>query len=369
MPGAEKILVRGVNWLGDAVMTTPALQRLREVKPDAHITLLTREKLADLWRGHPSLNATISFSAAESVFNVAGKLRRELFDTALLFPNSPRSALEALFARIPSRVGYARNWRGLFLTHTVPARVGAMHMHKHSRAQIEQRIAQNKPREIFPPSAHHTHDYLHLAAALGANPTPLPPLLHVSDEEVVTLRERFNWPVGKPVFALNPGAEYGPAKRWPSERFIELATQLHHKTSCHWVILGGRADRELALAIANAIVSGVGPANVTNIAGETSLRELCAVLKTCAVAVTNDTGPMHLAAALGTPVVVPFGSTSPEMTAPSSASNSPHEFIVGQVPCAPCFRRECPIDFRCMKSISVEQMVEAALRAWHRTGL
>jgi heptosyltransferase-2 len=368
MPVAEKILVRGVNWLGDAVMTTPALQRLREAKPDAHITLLTHEKLADLWRGHPSLNATMSFSAAESVFDVAGKLRRESFDAALIFPNSPRSALEVFFARIPSRVGYARNWRRLILTHAVPSRAGAMRMHKRSRAEIEQRIAQNLPRETFPLSSHHVHDYLHLANVLGANPTPLPPLLHVSDEEVATLRKRFQWPNDKLVFALNPGAEYGPAKRWPSGRFIELATQLHHKTSCHWVILGGRADRELANEIASAVTSGIGPANVTNIAGETSLRELCAVLKACAVAVTNDTGPMHLAAALGTPVVVPFGSTSPEMTAPSSASSAQHEFIVGQAPCAPCFRRECPIDLRCMKSISVEQMADATLRAWRRAG-
>ncbi len=368
MPGPEKILVRGVNWLGDAVMTTPALQRLREARPEAHITLLTHEKLAELWRSHPSLNATISFSAAESVFDVAAKLRRESFHTALIFPNSPRSALEVFFARIPSRVGYARNWRRLFLTHAVPSRAGAMRMHKRSRAEIEQRIVQNTPREIFPPGAHHIHDYLHLAAALGANPTPLPPLLHVSDEEAATVRKRFHWADDKLVFALNPGAEYGPAKRWPSANFIELATQLHSKTSCHWVILGGRGDRELALAIANAVASGIGSTNLTNIAGETSLRELCAVLKTCAVAVTNDTGPMHVAAALGTPVVVPFGSTSPEMTAPSSASSAEHEFIVGQAPCAPCFRRECPIDFRCMKSISVEQMADATLRAWRSGG-
>jgi heptosyltransferase-2 len=366
MPGAEKILVRGVNWLGDAVMTTPALQRLREAKPDAHITLLTHEKLAELWQGHPSIDATINFEAAENVLGVARRLRREQFDIALVFPNSPRSALEVFLARVPRRIGYARNGRGLLLTQAVPPRAGAMRMHKLSHAEIEQRIAQNDPRETFPPGAHHAHEYLHLAGALGANAAPLPPRIHVGDEEVTAIRRRFGWGDEKPVFALNPGAEYGTAKRWPAERFIELATQLHHRTRCHWVVLGGRADRELATAIASAVGSGIGPANVTNIAGETSLRELCAVLKACAVAVTNDTGPMHVAAALGTPVVVPFGSTSPEMTAPSFASDSKHEFITGQVPCAPCFRRECPIDFRCMKNISVEQMVQATLRAWRR---
>ena len=366
MPAVEKILVRGVNWLGDAVMTTPALQRLREAKPDAHITLLTHEKLADLWRGHPSLNDTIRFSAAQNIVSVARRLRRESFNVALIFPNSPRSALEALFARIPRRIGYARNWRNLALTDVVPARAGAMAMHKRSRAEIEQRIAQNLPRETFPPAAHHVHDYLHLASVLGANPNPLPPLLHVSDEEVADARRKFHWPEDKTLFALNAGAEYGAAKRWPAENFFELAVELHTATGCHWVILGGNADRELANEIAGAVASKIDSNNVTNVAGQTSLRELCAVLKTCAVAVTNDTGPMHVAAALGTPVVVPFGSTSPELTAPHSAHDVRHEFIYGQVSCAPCFLRECPIDFRCMKSLPVKQMVEATLRAWPR---
>ncbi len=365
MPDAEKILVRGVNWLGDAVMTTPALQRLREAKPQAHITMLAHEKLAGLWLGHPSIDATIEFNPAESVFRVARKLRRESFDTALIFPNSPRSALEAFLAGIPKRIGYARNWRRLFLTQALPPRVDTMRMHKRSRAEIARRIARNTPRESFPPGAHHVHDYLHLAGALGAIPAPLPPLLRVTNEEVAAIRDRFGWG-NETILSLNPGAEYGATKRWPAENFVELAAQLHNNTPCHFVILGGRADRELASGIATTLVSRIGSAALTNLAGETSLRELCAVLKTSAVTITNDTGPMHVAAALGTPVVVPFGSTSPELTAPMSPSEVRHEFITGQVPCAPCFRQECPIDFRCMKSISVAQMVEATWHAWRR---
>src|SRR5437763_2555976 len=135
MPAVEKILVRGVNWLGDAVMTTPALQRLREAKPNAHITLLTHEKLADLWREHPSIDATIPFAAGESVFQVASRLRHERFDVAVAFPNSLRSALEVFLARIPKRIGYARNGRSLFLTQALPPRSGALRMHKRSRAE------------------------------------------------------------------------------------------------------------------------------------------------------------------------------------------------------------------------------------------
>ena len=363
MSRTEKILVRGVNWLGDAVMTTPALQRLREAQPHAHITLLTHEKLTELWSGHPSIDATLSFAGDESVFRVARKLRRERFDIAAVFPNSPRSALEVFLARIPQRIGYARNFRRLLLTDTLPPRVGEIQMHKRSCAEIRQRIASDVGREIFPVAAHHVHDYLHIVSALGANPSPLPPLLHVGNEEVAAVRSRFHWSSGQPLFALNPGAEYGPAKRWPAERFADAAIQLHERLRCHWVILGGSADATLASGMATRITARIGSNNITNVAGKTSLRELCAILKACALVVTNDTGPMHVAAAVGTPVVVPVGSTSPELTGPLSAVDLPHQILLGDVPCAPCFLRECPIDFRCMKSISAEQVVEAGLRA------
>ena len=361
MSRPEKILIRGVNWLGDAVMTTPALQRLRAARPHAHITLLTHEKLAELWRGHPSIDATISFAASESVFGVARRLRREPFDIAVVFPNSPRSALEVFLAGIPQRIGCARNGRSLLLTRALPPRASALRMHKRSRTEIEQRIARNTARETFPSAAHHVHDYLDVVSALGANPALLPPLLRVSDAEVAAICSRFNWSNDQPLFALNPGAEYGPAKRWPAERFVETAVRLHERAQCRWVIVGGSADRALAGDIAARMAARIGSTNITSVAGDTSLRELCAVLKACALLVTNDTGPMHVGAALGTPVVVLFGSTSPELTGPVFAPGFPHQLIVGDAPCAPCFLRECPIEFRCMKSISVEQVVEGVL--------
>ena len=363
MPPAEKILVRGVNWLGDAVMTTPALQRLREARPDAHISLLTHEKLCDLWLRHPSLNEVMTFKAGEGVFHLAGRLRGEGFDTAVVFPNSFRSVLETFLAKIPRRIGYRGNARSVLLTQTLPRRAGDVRMHKRSHGEIDRRIAQNAARETFPPSAHHAHDYLHLVAALGAKAAPLPPLLHVGEEEVAAVRARFDLPDGPPWFALNPGAEYGGAKRWPEDRFVEAAVQMHERTACRWLILGGPADRELADRIASEIAKHTGQP-VTNLAARTSLRELCAVLKACALLLTNDTGPMHVAAAVGTPVVVPFGSTSPELTGPWSAPGRPHQIIVGNVSCAPCFRRECPVDFRCMTGISAAEVAQAAWRVW-----
>lgn len=368
MTAPEKILVRGVNWLGDAVMTTPALQRLREAKPGAHISLLTSAKLADLWRHHPALDAVLTFQPGESVFAVAKKLRAENFSTALVLPNSPRSALEVFVARIPQRIGLARPWRNLFLTQRLAPRPAEATMRKRSVSEIQRLIAGavTTPDSPLAPSAHHLHQYLHLAAALGAKPEPLPPRLEVTVEEVLAIRKRFGFSgdSGARLLGLNPGAEYGPAKRWPRERFVAAAIALQRRTACHWWIFGGQADEPLASGIAAEIAAAkTGPPDsVRCLAGQTLLRELCAALKACDVVVTNDTGPMHVAAAVGTPVVVPFGSTSPELTGPGLPGDTRHRLIKAQVPCSPCFRRECPIDFRCMNSISVESVVESVLQ-------
>ena len=236
-------------------------------------------------------------------------------------------------------------------------------MRKRTVSEIKERIAANVPRETFPSSAHHVHDYLRLTGALGASETPLPPLLHVAEEETASFRQRFGLAPGVPLFGLNPGAEYGPARRWPAERFVEAAIQIHSATSCHWVVFGGNSDRELTENIVGLLDKNIGTQKVTNVAGKTSLRELCAGLKACALLLTNDTGPMHVAAAVGTPVVVPFGSTSPELTGPLHLGNTRHQLVTGSASCAPCFLRECPVDFRCMNELSSDTLVKAALQA------
>ena len=165
--------------------------------------------------------------------------------------------------------------------------------------------------------------------------------------------------ITQPVFGLNPGAEYGPAKRWPVERFIAAAQEIQKQTNCVWLMSGGKGD----IAIASQIASQLPSANfhLLNLAGKTSLRELMSLLKLCRVLLTNDSGPMHVAAALGTPVVVPFGSTSPELTGPGLPGDPRHRLLKSDAPCSPCFLRDCPIDFRCLKGIAVERVVEAVL--------
>jgi ADP-heptose:LPS heptosyltransferase len=345
-------------------MTTPALMRLRENFPDAHIALLTPEKLRDLWTKHPAVNETISFAPGKNVFSVAKTLRGGKFDMALVLPNSPRSAIETWLAGIPRRIGCARPWRNFFLTQTVAPRIGAIKMRKRSAAEIQALVVGreigNRKSEIGNSDAHQIHEYLHLAAALGANPEPLAPRLCVSPEEIEAAKKKFGLSeITQPIFGLNPGAEYGPAKRWPIEKFIAAAKEIQQRTNCAWIIFGGSGDAALAGQIESAIRHSSFV--IRNLSGQTSLRELMALLKLCRVLLTNDTGPMHVAAALGTPVVVPFGSTSPELTGPDLPGDARHRLLKSDAPCSPCFLRECPIDFRCMNGISVERAVEAVL--------
>ena len=368
---APRILIRGVNWVGDAVMTTPALQRLREARPDAQITLLTHEKLSDMWHGHPSLDSILTFAPSESVWSIGRRLRERTFDTALVLPNSPRSALEVWLARIPQRVGCARPWRNLFLTRVIPARADRIDMRKRSISEIKCLInnTQHATRNTYPPTAHQIHEYLNLAAALGASIAPIAPQLHVAASELEPTAARFGLkPEIEPIFGLNPGAEYGPAKRWPADRFISAAVELHRQTKCRWLIFGGPSDlsiaHEIEIGIQKALAKTTDAALPINLAGKTSLRELCVLLKLCRVVLTNDSGPMHVAAAVGTPVVVPFGSTSPQLTGPGLPGNTCHQLLTANAPCSPCFLRFCPIDFRCMAGIPVERVVEATLKAF-----
>ena len=376
LPNPQSILVRGVNWLGDAVMTTPALLRLRDARPDAHITLLTHAKLKDLWRNHPALDAVETFDGHESAWSIGRRLRQGKFDLGLILPNSPRSAFELWRAGIPQRVGYARPWRNWFLTKAIPPRPGAVSMHKRSEAEINRLIQQGVA--SIPPAAgaHHIYQYLHLTAALGAKADPLPPQLSIPEEAMAQCAAKFKLASNSnetPLWlGLNAGAEYGPAKRWPEQRFIEAAIQIQRRTHCRWLIFGLKAEAEtasrIATEISRAAEAQVGREEATqnppaiDLAGATTLGELCAALKLCRVVLTNDSGPMHVAAAVGTPVVVPFGSTSPELTGPGLPGDPRHQLLRANVPCAPCFLRACPIDFRCMNGISVDAVVQAVLK-------
>jgi heptosyltransferase-2 len=204
---------------------------------------------------------------------------------------------------------------------------------------------------------------------LGANPEPLPPKLEVTAQEVQQAETALlsDWRNQAPriisaqppvLLGLIPGAEYGPAKRWPAESFAAVARAIAQRVSnCLWLAFGGPGDRQACDDIAR-----LAGGNVLNLAGKTSLRQLMALLKLCRLVLTNDTGPMHVAAALGTPVVVPFGSTSPGLTGPGLPGDPRHRLLKSVAPCSPCFRRTCPIDFRCMTGITPAHGIESLLQ-------
>lgn len=315
-----RILVRGANWLGDAVMTLPAIRRIREMSPGAHIALMGPPGQADLFAAEPAIDEFVARPGG-GPRQVARRIREGRFDAAFLFPNSLRSGLEVFLGDVPRRIGYRGHGRGPLLTDVVPR-------------------ASAGPR-------HQARDYLEIVGAVGADTDLVAPLLRPSaadmDRARSTIRKR-----GRGVVGVHAGAQYGPAKRWPAERFAAVAGTFARRG--YTVVLFGGKDE---VALASEIASAAGCDGILNLAGRTDLGELAALLASCDVVVSNDTGPMHVAAAVGAPVVAVFGSTDPDLTAPLGKVRVVRE----PVPCSPCFRRTCPIDFPCMLRIDVERVV------------
>jgi heptosyltransferase-2 len=350
----SRILVRGVNWLGDAVISGAALAQLKRAQANSTITLFCPEKLASLWQHHPAVQQVVGFPADTTPLMAGKLLRQQDFDLGLLFPNSFRSALEIWLAGVRKRIGYGGGGRGFLLTERV-ARPAQRTMRKKSDGEIKALIASGRSRqEEYSVNDHHIFHYLNLISALTCEAKAEAPQLFVSQEEVQSFARKWKLDRTVPLFGMNPGAEYGPAKRWPLERFAETAILVNKQRAGQWLVFGGANDKPLGEELCARLRSA--KIGCTDLTGATTLRELMAGLKLCTALLTNDTGPMHVAAALGTGVVVPFGSTSPELTGPGLPGVGSHELIKGAAPCAPCFRRECPVDFRCMRSIEAEEV-------------
>jgi len=353
-----RMLIRSSNWLGDAVMTLPAVRAIKQGRPDAKVTILTRAKLVDFWNRVPEVDEVISIGATDNVFRVAKKISNG-FDAAILFPNSIRSALEVWLAGIPRRVGFEAKGRNFLLNQMI-----------------------RKGKKARPPE-HQLNHYLRLAGSVGAfkfsgtDPEQSFQLFSNPDpgKESKIQRSKSPFRIG-----LCPGADYGPAKRWLPERFAEVIKTVSLRRECEWVLFGTEKDRPVAEQILSArtpdpaaepaVLSPETPneasepnpgfKNCTDLMGKTTLDELIGELSKCQVLLTNDTGTMHLAAFLGVPTVSIFGSTEPALTGPMGSG---HRVLRHHVECSPCFLRECPLDFRCMKSVEVDEAVEAVLRA------
>jgi len=341
-----RVLIRSSNWLGDAVMTVPAVRAIKRARPGTHVTVLTPEKLGDVWKLVSEVDEVIPFPGAHGsglartfhgvlqIFKVAKLIRGRGFDAAVMFPNSVRTGLEAWLAKIPRRIAYAGHApRRMFLTEVVPAATFS-----------------GKDRATEPPG-HQVRGYLKIAEFLGAS---------IGDEPGFGFPDAGIRAAGRdmsPVrIAVCAGAEYGPAKRWLPERFAEVIRSIGESTDCRWHLVGTAKDRAVAEEIAT--LAG-NPGYLENLCGGTTLAELIALLRGCRLVLTNDTGTMHLAALLGVQTVSIFGSTEPRLTGPLGRG---HVVLRRQVECSPCFLRDCPLDFRCMRAIETAQVV-AAIRS------
>lgn len=345
----EKILVRSTNWIGDAVMSVAALRELRRLYPDAHLTLLARSWVAGVFEGQKLVDEVQVLKDGTSSLRRVLHASRELsgFDRAILFQNAFEAALLVFLAGIPRRIGYGTQGRSFLLTH--PARPRIERLNRHQVYYYLDLLFQTG----LSPS-----DYLN---APGFHPeirlSPQPRALHRARE---LLHEVGVAPVS-PLVGLNPGASYGPAKHWATDRYAALADRLIETRRAEVLVVGHAREEPIAREIASHMRRQ--PRILT---GRTDLSTLMAVLSLCRLLITNDSGPMHLAAALDVPQVALFGSTDERATGPYSQSA---RVIHKHVECSPCLLRECPIDLRCFNRITVDEVYEAAEAALGGKGL
>lgn len=338
-----KILIRATNWVGDAIMALPALRAVRKRFPDAHIAVVARPYVADIYRGQQICDQLVAYDPRGEHAGVFGgeqlarELRSQKFDVALLLQNAFDAAWLAWRAGIPERIGYARDGRRLLLTKAVPV---------------------PKPGEI---PAHEQFYYLELVRRAGwlDKLTHEPYIaLKVEPQARRSAADRLlsaGAQPGRLRVAIGAGASYGSAKCWPPERFAEVANRLVAESDAQIILFGTVAETPVSSAITAAMHSA--PIDLT---GQTAVADLPALLSQCHLFVGNDSGAMHVASSVGLPVVAIFGPTDPLGTAPVT----PRCTIVQEKPyCSPCFLRRCPTDHRCMTRISPSNVATAA-QSW-----
>ena len=317
----RRVAFRSPNWLGDAVMATVILPGLRRAHPDDHLAVLAPSNLTDLFRGSPHVDQVVGFDRSEEV----DAYRAGRYDRVLLGPTSFGSAWRAWRGRARKRFGFATAGRRFLLTGSLPGRE-----YRRDRHQVE--------------------NYRALGGTLGSPVPEDSPAVEIEAE----WRERAAelWPgSGTRRVVVQPGATYGPAKRWPASRFAAVARKLL-ECGVSVAIAGGPGDREAVSETLQAAGDGV-----TDLLGKTSVGVLAAVLASADLVITNDTGPMHLAAATGTRTLAIFGSTSPGWTRPWGEG---HRVLQHRVPCQPCFQRTCRIGYLCLEGIEEERVVTVA---------
>src|ERR1035437_6596886 len=334
----SKVLVRATNWLGDAVMSLPAIRAVRQVFPHAHLAVLARPSVADLYARETAIDRVISYPAPEGLGarrKFAARLRAERFDGAILLQNAFDAALIVWLAGIPERIGYRRDGRGMLPTCALPP-PETRGIPRPARFYYLELPRAAGLIERFPESGAIRLDGIGEARAAGA--------AHLSALGVAG-----------PVIGISPSAAYGDAKRWLPERFAESGRQLAGQLAASVLVFGAAAERPLCETVADPLRrAGI---EVRNLAGETSLREFIDLAAACRLFLTNDSGAMHISSALGVPTVAVFGATDDTTTGPTGAQA---RVVREHAECSPCLLRECPIDHRCMTRVAAAAVTAAA---------
>ena len=334
----HRILIRGVNWVGDTILSYPTVQQLKTLFPKSHVAILVPSYLIDLWKTFPYVDEIIPFHKKRGMasiwedLNLSQSLKERNFDLAVILPRSFRSAFPIYLARIPIRIGYQDEGRSLMLTHRI-----------------------SRTKEIL--QVHRVYYYQKLLEPFGRGEGHLSPRVFLGEEDrnwaEQTLKD-LGISEGRPLIGINPGATYGLAKCWFPDRFGELGERLSKKWDASVLLFGKEEEKSVVQEILQHL-KGRG----IDLTGKTSLLQLAALLERCTLLVTNDTGTMHVATAVGTPVIAIFGSSDPITTGPWGDG---HVMVRKPLPCSPCLKRFCPTDHQCMELITVDEVEEAVDR-------
>lgn len=330
----KRIIIKGTNWIGDVFLSLPAVYSLSAIFPDAAIDIALKRPLGSLLGGVDGIDSVLDYEATPSgEIDLVSRMRRTRYDIGVIFPRSLHSALLVYFGGARRRVGYLADGRGLLLTDGVA-----------------------RTPEIR--TVHQSHYYRHLVSVLG-DPGPLVIPRIGPEAEAQAWADDFLRSAGRgrgPLIGINPGAAYGDAKRWFPDRFAAAADRLIERFGGDALIVGGEKDKAIEAEVARSMRSV--PIRAM---GVTTIKRLIALISRCSLFITNDSGPMHIAAALGVPVVAIFGPTNPDTTSPMAPMGRSavvwHEFE-----CSRCLLRSCPIDHRCMKSVTASEVYEAGAR-------
>ena len=337
----DRLVVVSPNWLGDAVMALPAIADARRHYPEAHLAVAARQSVAPLFTMVAGVDEVITLPGRGGVRALASwrrdaaVLANGQFDAALLLPNSFATGLVATRSGIAERWGFATDWRARYLTRAVPKPNGALHQGAYYQA---------------------------LTTALGMAPGPLHARVWPNQDRARDVLREIGLDLDEPFAVFAPGAAYGRAKQWLPERFAQLAHMLIEQRNWSVVMVGVNADREVCRDIEQRMPkTGTKINRLIDFAGKSDLPTLAGMLAVARAVVSNDSGAMHLAGAVGTQVVALFGATNDTRTSPLSASaDAPRPAILTHpVFCRPCMLRECPIDHRCMRGISADRAFES----------